>query len=112
MILVVENINFFFGSAIGYVQSNIAAIAFLTLSVTAIGFGAGGMVVNHLDIGGPLAGILMGVANTSGSVAGIVGERKLLTHCAARESKTNVDISFFIFFFFFFKKKSRLCQHL
>jgi hypothetical protein len=30
-----------------------------------VGFGAGGMMVNHLDIGGPLAGILMGIANTT-----------------------------------------------
>lgn len=59
-------------AGLGFVETKTGAIALLTLSVTAIGCGAGGMIVNPLDISGPLAGIVMGLANTSGSVAGIV----------------------------------------
>lgn len=75
----------FFG--IGYVDSVPAAVALLSLSTATVGFSAGGYGVNRkpnrtifekfkflwkidLDIGGRLGGIMMGIANTIGTIPG------------------------------------------
>ena len=41
-------------------------------AVAMIGINSGGGIVNHIDIAGPRAGIVMGCTNTAGTLAGIL----------------------------------------
>ena len=45
----------------------------VTASLSFLGFARGGFAVNHMDIAPEFAGVIMGVSNTAGTVAGIVG---------------------------------------
>ena len=49
------------------------AIAFLSLAIGFIGFSGSGAGINNLDIAPKYAGILMGIANTIGTIPGFVG---------------------------------------
>lgn len=48
-------------------------VLFTTLALGACGFARGGFSVNHMDIAPKFAGVLMGVSNTAGTLAGVVG---------------------------------------
>lgn len=48
------------------------AITFLAVSVGIGGLVYGGHCVNHLDIGAPYAGVLMGLTNMCGTIPGFV----------------------------------------
>ncbi|HVN91877.1 MAG TPA: ACS family MFS transporter [Candidatus Binataceae bacterium] len=50
-----------------------AAVALTTLSLAGTGIGAGGFIVNHIDIAPRYAGILMGLSNTFATLPGIIG---------------------------------------
>jgi ACS family sodium-dependent inorganic phosphate cotransporter len=50
-----------------------AAIALVTFSAAASGFGNSGFGVNHLDVGPTHAGVLMGISNTLATIPGIIG---------------------------------------
>lgn len=45
----------------------------VTASLSFLGFSRGGFAVNHMDIAPEFAGVIMGISNTAGTVAGIVG---------------------------------------
>jgi len=45
----------------------------VTCSLSFLGFSRGGFAVNHMDIAPEYAGVIMGISNTAGTVAGIVG---------------------------------------
>ena len=49
------------------------AVALVTLSIGGTALGAGGFIVNHLDVAPRYAGILMGISNTAATLPGIVG---------------------------------------
>ena len=49
------------------------AVALVTISIGGTALGAGGFVVNHLDVAPRYAGILMGISNTAATVPGIIG---------------------------------------
>ena len=49
------------------------AIVFLSLAIGFIGFSGSGVSINNLDIAPKYAGILMGIANTIGTIPGFVG---------------------------------------
>ncbi|MGH7864664.1 MAG: ACS family MFS transporter, partial [Candidatus Binataceae bacterium] len=55
------------------VESSLAAVALVTVSVAANGLGLAGWGVNHLDVGPDHAGVLMGISNTVATVPGIIG---------------------------------------
>ena len=57
----------YFGNSVGW------AIAFLSLSVGSSGFVIAGNSVNILDVAPKYAGILMGIANTTGTIPGFLG---------------------------------------
>lgn len=44
-----------------------------TLTLGCLGFSRGGFSVNHMDIAPKYAGIVMGISNTAGTVAGVIG---------------------------------------
>jgi len=44
-----------------------------TLALGAAGFARGGFSVNHMDIAPGHAGIIMGISNTAGTIAGVIG---------------------------------------
>ncbi len=48
------------------------AVLYLSLGLGSVAAGAAGFLVNHLDIGPRYAGVLMGVANTLGTIAGVL----------------------------------------
>ena len=48
------------------------ALLYITLGLGAVALSAAGFLVNHLDIGPRYAGVLMGIANTVGTVPGIL----------------------------------------
>jgi hypothetical protein len=54
------------------VTSKSDAVLLLTLANSMLGLSAGGVVVNHMDIGPEWAGVLMGVANCFGTLPGIL----------------------------------------
>lgn len=43
------------------------------LALAALGFSRGGFSVNHMDVAPRYAGVVMGLSNTAGTVAGVVG---------------------------------------
>ena len=45
----------------------------VTTSLSFLGFARGGFAVNHMDIAPEYAGVIMGISNTAGTVAGIIG---------------------------------------
>lgn len=45
----------------------------VTSSLSFLGFARGGFAVNHMDIAPEYAGVIMGISNTAGTVAGIFG---------------------------------------
>jgi predicted MFS family arabinose efflux permease len=49
------------------------AVALVTLSIGGTALGAGGFIVNHLDVAPRYAGILMGISNTAATLPGIIG---------------------------------------
>lgn len=49
------------------------AIVFVTAGIGISGFAYAGYVVNYLDVGGHLAGPLVGIGNTITCIAGIIG---------------------------------------
>ena len=49
-----------------------AAVAFLVIGFTFLGFQYGGFIVNHLDIAPQYAGILVGIANAIGTTASFI----------------------------------------
>ncbi|KDD72187.1 hypothetical protein H632_c3727p0 [Helicosporidium sp. ATCC 50920] len=56
-----------------HVKTSSAAVGVTTLVLGACGFARGGFSVNHMDIAPKFAGMVMGISNTAGTVAGIVG---------------------------------------
>ena len=44
----------------------------MVLATAFLSFNAGGFAVNHLDIGPRFCGILMGITNTAGTIAGCI----------------------------------------
>jgi MFS family permease len=57
----------------GYASSSVPlAVALMTISVAGGGLVSSGFMVNHLDIAPNYAGILMGLANTAGTLPGII----------------------------------------
>lgn len=44
-----------------------------TLTLGCLGFSRGGFSVNHMDIAPKYAGMVMGISNTAGTVAGVIG---------------------------------------
>mmetsp|Transcript_4171 Transcript_4171/g.10464 ORF Transcript_4171/g.10464 Transcript_4171/m.10464 type:complete len:282 (+) Transcript_4171:77-922(+) len=50
-----------------------AALAAVALCLAALGFARGGFSVNHMDIAPRYAGALMGLSNTAGTMAGVIG---------------------------------------
>ena len=56
-----------------YVGGPAAANAMLSLALSGLGLARGGFSVNHMDIGPKFAGLIMGVSNTCGTLAGVVG---------------------------------------
>ncbi len=48
------------------------ALLYITLGLGAVALSAAGFLVNHLDIGPRYAGVLMGIANTVGTIPGIL----------------------------------------
>ena len=45
----------------------------VTASLSLLGVSRGGFAVNHMDIAPEFAGVIMGISNTAGTIAGIVG---------------------------------------
>lgn len=75
----------FFRTSAGTVFCSSVSLGFLAL-------GRAGFAVNHMDVAPKYAGILMGVSNTAGTVAGIVGVG--LTGRILEAAKTaNMDLS-------------------
>lgn len=54
-------------------QSVAAGIFCTTLCLATAGFARGGFSVNHMDIAPKYAGVVMGISNTAGTVAGMIG---------------------------------------
>eukprot|EP00798_Chlamydomonas_sp_ICE-L_P007480 gene7480-625_t len=54
-------------------SSVITGVLFTTLTLSALGFSRGGFSVNHMDIAPKYAGMVMGISNTAGTLAGVVG---------------------------------------
>jgi MFS family permease len=54
------------------VTSKTDAVLLLTLANSMLGLSSGGATVNHMDIAPDLAGVLMGIANTVGTIPGIL----------------------------------------
>ncbi|KAK2079250.1 hypothetical protein QBZ16_002941 [Prototheca wickerhamii] len=50
-----------------------AGVTLTTLALGTCGFARGGFSVNHMDIAPNFAGIVMGISNTAGTLAGVVG---------------------------------------
>lgn len=48
-------------------------VLFTAMALGACGFARGGFSVNHMDIAPKYAGVVMGVSNTAGTLAGVVG---------------------------------------
>ena len=55
-----------------YMSSAVLAVAFLVLAVGLSGSIYSGFFINHLDIAPRFAGVLMGITNAGGMLAGIV----------------------------------------
>jgi ACS family sodium-dependent inorganic phosphate cotransporter len=49
------------------------AVTHVAVSLAAVGFARGGFSVNHMDIAPRFAGAVMGVSNTAGTLAGVIG---------------------------------------
>jgi len=56
-----------------YVGGAAAANAQLSFALGGLGLARGGFSVNHMDIGPKFAGLIMGISNTCGTLAGVVG---------------------------------------
>jgi MFS family permease len=56
----------------GQVLSTSDAVVLMTLAVSMLGLGAGGIMVNQIDLGPELAGVLMGISNTIGTLPGVI----------------------------------------
>ena len=54
-------------------QEVMLAICSTTLTLSALGFSRGGFSVNHMDIAPGHAGVVIGLSNTAGTLAGVVG---------------------------------------
>lgn len=54
-------------------RTSTGAIFFSSVSLGFLALGRAGFAVNHMDVAPRFAGIVMGVSNTAGTVAGIVG---------------------------------------
>jgi ACS family sodium-dependent inorganic phosphate cotransporter len=68
----------FFVAAVGLVlmtnmESATAAVIWSSVVLGACSFARAGFAVNHMDIAPRYAGIVMGVSNTAGTVAGVIG---------------------------------------
>ncbi|PSC75289.1 putative anion transporter 5 [Micractinium conductrix] len=50
-----------------------AGVLWTTLTLACAGFSRGGFSVNHMDIAPKYAGVVMGISNTAGTLAGVVG---------------------------------------
>jgi ACS family sodium-dependent inorganic phosphate cotransporter len=50
-----------------------SGVLFTTLSLGTLGFSRGGFSVNHMDIAPKYAGMVMGISNTAGTLAGVIG---------------------------------------
>jgi MFS family permease len=59
-------------SGMGQVLSTSDAVVLMTLAVAMLGLGAGGIMVNQIDLGPELAGVLMGISNTIGTLPGVI----------------------------------------
>ena len=69
----------------GFISSSIAlcmmpgarnvtsGILYTTSALAAAGFARGGFSVNHMDIAPAFAGVVMGISNTAGTLAGVIG---------------------------------------
>lgn len=67
----------FWGAAAGLMLMPLAGsvpvgVAITSLSLGFCGFARGGFSVNHMDIAPKYAGVVMGVSNTAGTLAGAV----------------------------------------
>ena len=58
--------------AVGYVQSGIASVALLTLSVGALGICHSGYGANYLEVSRSLSGVLLSIGNTFATLPGIL----------------------------------------
>ncbi|KAL6781916.1 PHT4B [Auxenochlorella protothecoides x Auxenochlorella symbiontica] len=54
-------------------RSVAGGVAVTTLALGTCGFARGGFSVNHMDIAPKFAGIVMGISNTAGTLAGVIG---------------------------------------
>jgi MFS family permease len=59
-------------AGMGQVLSSSDAVVLMTLAVSMLGLNAGGIMVNQIDLGPELAGVLMGISNTIGTLPGII----------------------------------------
>ena len=50
-----------------------AGVAITSVALGFLGCARGGFSVNHMDIAPTLAGVLMGISNTAGTLAGVIG---------------------------------------
>jgi ACS family sodium-dependent inorganic phosphate cotransporter len=50
-----------------------SGIVYTTSALAAAGFARGGFSVNHMDIAPAFAGVVMGISNTAGTLAGVIG---------------------------------------
>ena len=60
-------------AAMPYATTSAGATGLLTATLAALGLARGGFSVNHMDVAPKYAGIVMGISNTCGTVAGIIG---------------------------------------
>ena len=66
-----------------------AAVAVACWTMGSLAFARGGYSVNHMDIAPTHAGVLMGLSNGAGSMAGMIGPwitGRILEHAASRET--------------------------
>eukprot|EP00775_Hariotina_reticulata_P010445 gene10445-10603_t len=54
-------------------QGMMTGVVTTTLTMGTLGFSRGGFSVNHMDIAPKYAGVVMGISNTAGTLAGVVG---------------------------------------
>ena len=50
-----------------------AGVAITSVALGFLGCARGGFSVNHMDIAPKFAGVLMGISNTAGTLAGVIG---------------------------------------
>lgn len=60
-------------SVMPYATSVMSGIFWTTMVMGALGLSRGGFSVNHMDIAPRFAGIVMGISNTAGTLAGVIG---------------------------------------